>query len=85
MIFYTEVWGHDEKDANYRFNLARFVVGVCLVCGLVAASFAAKYIHWDIGAETLLDLGKTALGGLVGLLFGEKNAVKEVQRRRRKR
>ena len=86
MIFYTEVWGHDEKDANYKFDLARFVIGACLVCGLIAASFVAKKcIHWDSGADTLLDLGKIALGGLVGLLFGEKNAVKEVRRRSRGR
>jgi hypothetical protein len=81
MIFYTKPWGFSEEDAHYKFNLARFIIGACLVGGLIGASFAAKYIQWDDGATTLLDFSKIALGGLVGLLFGERNVLKEVRRR----
>ena len=81
MLFYTKPFGLREEDANYKFNLARFIIGVCLVVGLIGAAFAAKSIHWENGASTLLDFSKIALGGLVGLLFGERNAIRQIQRR----
>ncbi|UWU68200.1 hypothetical protein [Bradyrhizobium sp. NC92] len=83
MIFYAKPFGLREEDTDYKFVLARFVVGLLLVGGLIGASFLAKSMQWQSGADTLLDLGKIAFGGLVGLLFGEKNAVKEIRRRPR--
>ena len=85
MLFYTKPFGIREEDANYKFNLARFIIGVCLVGGLVGAAFAARLINWEYGATNLLDFAKIALAGLVGLLFGERNAIRQVQRRPQRR
>lgn len=84
MIFYTKPFGLREEDAEYKFNQARFLIGVCLVGGLIGASFLARSIQWDDGAKTLLNFGQIALGGLVGLLFGERNALKQTRRLPRK-
>ena len=81
MLFYTKALGVREEDANYKFNLARFAIGVFLLGALIGAAFVAKWINWENGATTLLEFSKIALGGLVGLLFGERNAVKQIQRR----
>nr|WP_041757133.1 hypothetical protein [Bradyrhizobium sp. ORS 278] len=85
MIFYTRSLGLREDDAIYRFNLARFFIGLFLVGGLIGASFLAKRMDWSGGADTLLDFSKIALGGLVGLLFGEKQALTEVRSKTRNR
>jgi hypothetical protein len=47
---------------------------------LILGAFVAQSQNWDEGAKVLLHMGEVAFGGLAGLIFGERMAIKDVNK-----
>lgn len=62
-------------EAEYRLSVLRCAIGVGIIVLLIVASFAARALAWEDGASLFLHLTDTAVGGLVGLIVGEKGAM----------
>jgi hypothetical protein len=85
MVFYTkeppgrEFSGETERErsgSGYSLSVGRLVGATVFLTGLLLLSFLAWYLKWPEGSAAILHMAEVAFGGIAGLLFGERGAVK---------
>jgi hypothetical protein len=72
--------GQGGGEPEFRLSVLRCVVGLVIILVLIVASFVARAMAWDDGASLFLHLTDIAVGGLVGLIVGERGAVNAKKR-----
>lgn len=82
MIFHTEVRQVEgfaaagKKTEKYELNPLRLAFGALFLLILLGLSFLAHYLNWPDGSAAILHMAEIASGGIIGVIFGEREAGK---------
>ena len=85
MLFYRKAMdrgfsaGRDGARYRYELDRIRLLLAAVVVALVFVGAFLCRREGWQEGSTVLLHLGEIAFGGLVGLLFGEREIQRQVQ------
>lgn len=61
---------------EYQLDPLRLGLALLLFILLIGAAFLAKWMQWGEAVTLFLHLGEVTFGGIIGLFFGERSALK---------
>jgi hypothetical protein len=65
--------------ATWVLSISRVLAGIGILAALLAGAFAAHSQHWEEGSSALLHLSEVVFGGVVGVIFGERVAIRDAE------
>jgi hypothetical protein len=70
--------GPDAPQNKWWFSPVRGLAGIFFLIVIVVAAFFAHQSDWKEGSDMLLRFAEIVFGGIVGLIFGERLALNDV-------